>query len=212
MILSPLWAHFKWLFLQKCTDLHVLYFLWQLTPHIDSTFFTWPTMSYRTVKGKMPLFTAQPSPKSCVTLSRWSSESFPFKPSNVQWKCWSRSMFHNCLYMYITRKKICLLRYYFLLPPQSRRWPEGDQISGEDSVHLGGQGCLFRDAHLRAQEQFSQRRVTGWNTCRTKKWALGSLLVHFLPNARHLNISFLYTVIFSLLFNRLVDYLMWFFS
>lgn len=105
MILSPLWAHFKWLFLQKCTDLHVLYFLWQLTPHIDSTFFTWPTMSYRTVKGKMPLFTAQPSPKSCVTLSHWSSESFLLKPSNVQWKCWSRSMFHNCLYMYITRKR-----------------------------------------------------------------------------------------------------------
>lgn len=82
-------AHYKRLFLQICTDLHVPCFLWQLTPHIDSTFFTWPTMSYKTVKGKMPLFTAQPSPKSCVTLSRWSSESFLFKLSNVRRKCWS---------------------------------------------------------------------------------------------------------------------------
>lgn len=145
MILSPLWAHFKWLFLQKCTDLHVLYFLWQLTPHIDSTFFTWPTMSYRTVKGKMPLFTAQPSPKSCVTLSRWSSESFLLKPSNVQWKCWSRSMFHNCLYMYITRKKDLSFEVLFSASSSvktvTRRWSNlwrGFCPSGRTGVFIQG--------------------------------------------------------------------------
>lgn len=106
--------------LWKITNLHYHFcFLSQLMPRTGSTFFTWPTTSYRTVKGKMPLFTAQRSLKFCVMLSCWSSESFVLHQGISTAVKMFRAVYLTLCFMFvftqIQQKKILLLTHFFYL-------------------------------------------------------------------------------------------------
>lgn len=99
-------------------------------PRTGWTFSTWPTTSYRTVKGKMPLFTAQRSLKFCVMLSCWSSESFVFytKEYPRQWKCLELFIFLFVSWLSLlkyNKKRFCFWRISSI--SSSRFSLDGDQ-------------------------------------------------------------------------------------
>lgn len=91
-----------------------------------STFFTWPTTSYRTVKGKMPLFTARRSLKFCVMLSCWSSESFVLHQGISTAEKMFRAVYVSCLSLLkYSNKRFCFWRISSI--SSSRFSLDGDQ-------------------------------------------------------------------------------------
>lgn len=98
-------------------------------PRTGSTFFTWPTTSYRTVKGKMPLFTAQRSLKFCVMLSCWSSESLVLHQGISMAVKIFRAVYLSLCFMFvfaqIQQKRFCFWRTSSI--SSSRFSLDGDQ-------------------------------------------------------------------------------------
>lgn len=81
-----------------------------------------------------------------------------------------------------------------LFSPQTRGWPQDDEIRGEDSVHLGGEGSLLRDACYWSQEYPGQRRVASRDACGAKRWAqhLYSLILQTLNLATSILLFIIY--------------------